>query len=222
MKLRSLVTVAAATAAAALLSASPASAREPGPYNVQQLAAGAKLPRAIKVEGREVLQVWTWQEHDRVNTSYAVFSQTHTVRDGRDERFIDHRLFVQLYSGKGHKQKQLRIVRDGVTGCSWEATADLVPGSISVTDVDNDGTSELTFAYDLACRTDMSPADRKLLVLEGTAKHALRGTQRVDLGPGHVYGGDYEADAFKGAPRLKQLAEDRWKHLVVTASVTMD
>lgn len=168
MRLRSLV-VASTTAALSLLFASPASAGEPGPHQVQRLAAGAPLPKSIN---------------------------------------------VQLYSGKGDAQKQLRLVRDGVRSCELDVVAHFVEGSVSVTDVDGDGKSELTFAYDLACRGDISANIRKLLVLEHKDKHALRGTSRLEFPGGVAEGGGYKSDAFKKQPALKALAESRWKELL--------
>jgi len=210
LKLRSLATVAAV--ATAVLFAAPASAREPGPYKVQQLAAGAQLPKSIKVRGKQVLQVWTWQESDFVGTGYAVFSQTETAED---DHVTGRQLYVQLYTGKGDAQKQLRLVQDGVRDCELDVVASFVEGSVSVTDVDGDGKNELTFAYDLACKGDISANVRKLLVLEHKDKHALRGTSRIVLGD-LVEGGDYKPDGFKKQPALKTLAETRWKELLGT------
>ena len=211
MKLRSIATSLVAALAVTVLAVVPASAREPGPYNVQQVPATTALPKAIKVKGKQVLQVWTWDEYDLVNKGYAVFSQTELSKGGR---VTGRNIYVQLFSGKGDKQKELRLVKDGVTGCELDLTADFLDGSVSVTDEDTDGINELTFAYDLACKGDVSPNTRKLLVLEGKDKHALRGDSRVDLGGGEVVGGAFKADGFKKQPEVKALAEARWAELL--------
>lgn len=82
-------------------------------------------------------------------------------------------------------------------------------GATEVTDLDADGFGELTFAYSLACRSDMSPARLKLLMLENGEKFILRGTTNV---PG-VGGGQYTVDAsFKaGPPALLEHAKKVWK-----------
>ena len=211
MKPRSNVTSLVAAAVATTLVIAPAVAREPGPYDVKQLPATGALPKAIKVKGSQILQVWTWEEYDLIGTGYAVFSQTETLKGGR---VTGRKIFVQLFTGKGDKQKELRMINDGVTGCEYDVVAKFIDGSVSVTDEDADGTNELTFAYDVACTSDVSPATRKLLVLEGKDKHALRGTSRVDAGGGDVLGGEYQADGFKKAPAIKALAEQRWKDLL--------
>lgn len=210
MKIRSFATALVAAAAATTLALAPVAAREAIPYEVQELAPAARLPKAMKIKGAQVLQVWTWEEFDDRFTGYAVFSQTETVKGGR---VTGRKLFVQLFTGKGEAQKELRLVSDGVTGCEFDVVAQFLPGSVSITDEDADGVDELTFAYDVACTSDVSPNTRKLIVLEGKDKHILRGTSQVDPGDGPV-GGEFTADGFKKAPALRALAEARWKGLL--------
>ena len=210
MKLRTLATAFLAATAATLLAIAPVAAREPGPYEVKELPATTKLAKAIKVKGNQILQIWTWQEFDLIKTGYAVFSQTETMKAGR---VTGRKIFVQLFTGKGDAQKELRMINDGVTACEFDVVGRFIDGSVSVTDEDADGVNELTFAYDVDCVSDVSPVTRKLLVLEGKDKHALRGHSQVDPGDGNV-GGDCKPDGFKKAPLLKALAEQRWKDLL--------
>lgn len=210
MSRQSLAVSLVALATATTIAVAPAVAREAVPYNVKQLPATGKLPKAMKIKGNQVLQVWTWEEFDDTKTGYAVFSQTETAKGGR---VTGRKIFVQLFTGKGDAQKELRMINDGVTGCEFDVVAQFVDGSVSVTDEDADGVNELTFAYDVACTSDVSPNTRKLLVLEGKDKHALRGNSQVDPGGGPV-GGDYKADGFKKAPAIKAMAEQRWKDLL--------
>ncbi|MBK9034383.1 MAG: hypothetical protein IPL61_24475 [Myxococcales bacterium] len=203
-----------ATLATALLAfTSPALADEPGPIDVTQLDAAKPLPTGVKAKGQAVEQVWSWTDGDTATAGLAVFSSTDTVKVGR---VVARKLFVQYYRGKAGKLKLVRLVNDGVPTCAYDVVAQFVPGSVSVTDEDADGVSELTFAYDVTCTSDVSPSTRKLLVLEGPAKHALRGNSRIDAGGGDLVGGDYKADPFKKAPALKALAEARWQKLLGT------
>lgn len=197
--------------AAVLLTAAPAIAREPGPYDVAQRNATEPLPKGVKAKGTKVEQVWTWTEDDLVTTGWAVFSSTETATD---QHVTDRKIYVQLYRGKPGKLKQVRLVTDGVAGCDFDVTAAFVPGSVTVTDEDTDGKVELAFAYDVVCRSDVSPATRKLLVLEGTAKHALRGSSKIDVGSGEKVGGDYKLDGFAKQPALKSYAIAQWAALL--------
>jgi len=187
-----------------LLAAGPALA---GPEAVSKVA-GNKLPAKVKAKGKTVLEVWTWKDGDGSDAA-AVFSAT----DSRDAELASRELFVQYFRGKRGKLSQQRLIRDWFRDCEFDLIVEVVAKSVAITDEDHDGVSELSFAYDLACTSDVSPMTRKLMVLEGKDKHALRGTSRVDDGSGPA-GGEYQADPFRGAPELKALAERRWKELL--------
>ena len=203
----------ATLAAVSLLSIAPAHAREPGPYDVKQVDASQALPKGVKAKGTTVEQVWSWGEGDLQNVGLAVFSSTDTVKGGR---VVARKLFVQYYRGKPGKLKQVRLVTDGVPTCEFDVIATFLPGSVQVTDEDTDAISELSFAYDVTCTSDVSPSTRKLLVLEGKDKHALRGSSRVDAGGGQTVGGEFKLEGFKKAPSLQALAETQWKTLLGT------
>lgn len=205
------ILLATLAAVSLVATATPALAREPGPYEVKQVDASQALPKGVKAKGKTVEQVWSWQEGDLQNVGLAVFSSTDTVKGGR---VVARKLYVQYYRGKPGKLKQLRLVTDGVPTCELDVVATFLPGSVQVTDEDTDETSELSFAYDVTCISDVSPSTRKLLVLEGKDKHALRGTSRVDAGGGDTVGGEFKLDGFKKAPALQAHAESQWKTLL--------
>lgn len=200
----------ATLAVASLLVAAPAGAREPGPYEVKQLDAAKPLPKGVKAKGATVEQVWSWQDGDLATDGLAIFSSTDTVKGGH---MTGRKLYVQYYRASRGKWKQVRLVQDGVSGCEFDVVARFLPGSVQITDEDTDMVSELSFAYDVDCTSDVSPNTRKLLVLEGKDKHALRGTSQIKEGP-DTYGGEYKADGFKKAPAIKALAEAQWKSLL--------
>jgi len=76
----------------------------------------------------------------------------------------------------GAELRVLREVRDGVQDCPWDLKAEFVPSSLAVSDYDLDGIGEVLFVYRLACRSDVSPAEQKLLLLENGDKYILRGS----------------------------------------------
>ncbi|MBX7100526.1 MAG: hypothetical protein K1X89_22605 [Myxococcaceae bacterium] len=106
---------------------------------------------------------------------------------------------------------------DFVPTCEFDLTLELVKDSVQLSDADGDGEVELSFAYVLGCRSDVSPLTLKLLLYEGATKYALRGTNRVlvgqdEQGKPQFEGGDHQADpAFKAAAPLLAYAETRWK-----------
>lgn len=99
----------------------------------------------------------------------------------RDPRLLaDH---VLLRAATGGAGRVLRAVRDGEEACEFDETAEFVDGSLSVRDDDQDGLGEVTFAYRLACRSDVSESELKLLVLEDGKKYILRGTSSSQFVP---------------------------------------
>lgn len=104
-------------------------------------------------------------------------------------------------------------ILDFVRACEFDLTADFVPGSIRVTDLDHDGEGEAAFLYRTACRSDPSPATQKLLMHEGATKYALRGRARVALPGMPADGGEFTADpAFTAAPAaFLEAATRHWE-----------
>lgn len=105
---------------------------------------------------------------------------------------------------------------DFVPACEFDLTLELVKDSLQLSDADGDGAVEVSFAYVLGCRSDVSPLSLKLLLYEGSTKYALRGTSRVlvgqdEQGKPQFEGGDHQADpAFKDAAPLLTFAQARW------------
>jgi hypothetical protein len=102
---------------------------------------------------------------------------------------------------------------DSEPACAFDLTAGFEPGSLSVTDLDRDGVAETSFLYVLACRSDVSPAVLKLIMHEGAAKYAIRGTTRPK---GAGAGGEMAPDrAFRAAPpAFLAFARRQWARFV--------
>src|SRR5262249_42009319 len=82
--------------------------------------------------------------------------------------------------------------------------------ALAVTDLDNDGVGEITFAYARACPSE-TPATIKLLMLENGHKYILRGTVRNEEGRG----GDLSVDPpfDNGAPAFLEHAKATWQNV---------
>lgn len=85
-------------------------------------------------------------------------------------------LFVRQYVRRGEGYQILWQLRDAVRSCPAEMNLGLLPGASSVTDLDTDGQTETTLLYSCNCHGDTSPATLKLVMHEGSAKYALRGS----------------------------------------------
>jgi len=129
------------------------------------------------------------------------------------------RLQVDLWSTitPGGVPHLVRTIKDAVMDCDLDLTADYDEGALGVSDVDGDGVYELTFAYRLACRGDVSPATLKVVMLEQRDKYIIRGSDLVDVGEGAPVGGERQLDvALEESPRFRAHAEAVWAKIVAT------
>ena len=64
----------------------------------------------------------------------------------------------------------------------------------------------------MACRSDVSPSELKLIMHENSAKYALRGNMLIKI-EGFNEGGDYKVDkSFDSAPAgFLDYAKSQWK-----------
>ncbi len=174
------------------------------------------LPPGIKPKGKRLIAAWRFTGPD-AKVGHLVLSSTETT--SKASIGPGRRLYAQLYRGT----KQIRLVQDGMDGCNLETRVAFVPDSVSFEDVDGDKLVEVAFAYDVACDMDNETKTRKLLVLEGPAKYALRGESRgKDMATGAATGGGYKAEGFGAQGAISAWAEARWDTLLATAPVTVD
>lgn len=171
------------------------------------------LPKKITAKGKRIVQAWTWNA--KSGAGYLVLSTT----QNDTKRGTGRQLFAQLY---GPTLQELRLVRDAVENCQLDLVAAFVTDSVSVTDVDADQIPEVAFAYDLDCDAKADGSPRKLIVLEGKDKYAVRGTSRGVDPDDKPVGGEFKRDAFKGAASLASWAEARWKELLAVEPVAVD
>jgi len=104
-------------------------------------------------------------------------------------------------------------VHDFVADCPLDLEAQFLPGSLTVTDLDQNGTAEVWVVYRTTCRGDVSPSTQKIIMREGTKKYAVRGNSRIQVGAKMYDGGDYKLDAaFQAAPAaFRQHALKLWQ-----------
>jgi hypothetical protein len=178
--------------------ASPAHAESaaaaPGAAIATRAVTAAQLPRALKPK-TAVAKALEWQ--DANGTNYLVVTGDETQGDDERSEFLT----VTHAACRGTKCRTLRTIRDSVEHCGQDLTLELDPGSISVTDLDGNGFSEVSFVYRLACAGDSAAADIKVMLLEKGAKYAIRGSDIV-IYDGKSSGGVMKPDraAFAKAP----------------------
>lgn len=189
----------------------------------------------VEVSGTPVAAA-SWDDANGQNL--AVLSTS--VEEG--EAGTTTRLFAAHHVFAGGESRRLRDVDDVVEDCEFDTAAQFVTadvaqaeasatfdnprsddpalaaqvrGPLEVTDVDADQIGELTFAYSLGCRSDVSPLDFKLLVLEDGEKHILRGStwgagRIAEEYGGNEYGGNL--DPPEPEPTEADWPPALWQH----------
>lgn len=107
----------------------------------------------------------------------------------------------------------LRRMKAREANCEFDLVSTIVEQSLGVTDLDEDGIGEASFAFRISCASDMGPLVLKLLLFEGGDKYIIRGHTRYadqDLGD------DKEIDALlrKADSRFLDHATALWDRIV--------
>jgi len=84
-------------------------------------------------------------------------------------------LYGAQYVLKGDHAQLLWDIKDFELHCAFDLSVSFLEKGFRVTDLDQNGISETTLAYKLACRSDVTPARMKVLMHEGGIKYGLRG-----------------------------------------------
>lgn len=92
-------------------------------------------------------------------------------------------LYAFHYIKKGEDYALAWKMHEQELSCPFDITAQFIPGSVTVTDLDKDGIAETKFQYALACRSDVSPAEMKLVMHENREVYTLSGNRWVEFSP---------------------------------------
>lgn len=129
-----------------------------------------------------------------------------------DETELECELYGYHYVSSGGSYTLLWKIQDYVKECWFDLTLDFITGSLSITDLNENGIAESTFLYKMACRSDVSPSELKLIMHENDVKYALRGNMQIKI-EGVAEGGNYKVDkSFDSAPQgFLDYAKSQWK-----------
>lgn len=137
----------------------------------------AQLPNAIKFKGR-LVEAWKW--NDKLGENILVTSTVPPYKgkssEETDEAAYSAELHAFHFVKKDTEYSLVWKISDGEKDCPFDITVEFIKGSTKISDLDGDGVAETTVQYKLACRSDVSPAQMKLIMHEDTVKYALRGT----------------------------------------------
>lgn len=92
--------------------------------------------------------------------------------------------------------REVRSYVERIDDCDFDVIVKPYYGEWSITDVNNNGIAEVSFAYTADCVADISPFAHKALITEAGEKYALRGFTFRQYPDGFSEGGSYKADTM--------------------------
>ena len=138
----------------------------------------AQIPETIKFRGK-LAEAWQWKDNSGDNiliTSAVPAYKAKSFTGDEEEEAYSAELHAFHFVKKDTTYKLLWKISDGTKGCPFDITAEFIKDAIKISDLDKNGIAETTIQYKLACRSDATPAQMKLIMHEDTIKYALRGS----------------------------------------------
>jgi hypothetical protein len=144
----------------------------------------AQIPASAKYEGK-LQEAWQWTDKSGNNLLITSFVEPYQDKEKNEygEEGWTASLNAYLYVKKDGDYQLLWKANDGEKSCPFDITCEFIKGATTVTDLDNDGIGETTIQYRLACRSDVSPAEMKLIMYEGAEKYLLQGLSWLKTSP---------------------------------------
>lgn len=136
---------------------------------------------------------------DRHGEHAVVFSRRATHEEDPADGVVVDRIVLSAVVQQlpaSHEGKKGRWQHSGEVECDGvDIAAHFYPGTFSVTDLDGNGTAELTFAYYRFCGGGIDPRDVTVVMQEGGSSYVLEGQTLIKVGDDPAFGGESEMDA---------------------------
>jgi len=169
------------------------------------------IPSSVKFEGK-FKEARRWS--DSLGDNLLIISETGVYET--PDKYKNAELFAYHFILSGTSELTWKI-HDFEKECQLDIEIEFLKNTLSITDLDKNGITEIWLIYKKACRGDVSPSEMKIIMYEGTQKYALRGENKVKFSENEIYGGEYKFDhAFKGAPnKFREFALKIWNNNVL-------
>ena len=179
--------------------------------------AKAGLAKDLKYLGNFIDAI-QWQDSLGENIVIRSHSGIYQTQADVDSGTNSAALFAYRYLIKNDSVELGWKMTDFVKACELDITCNYLEDSLLITDLDKDSIAEVWLIYQKACRGDVSPAEMKVLMYEGSKKYAMRGVRRIQISKSEVIGGEYNFDnAFRtGDPLFRQYAKKLWKQYLLS------
>jgi hypothetical protein len=164
------------------------------------------VPSKCEFPGVQI-DAYTWEDENGVNYFIRSIGEIEAGESqySSDPGFTQY-LWADHYVEKNDEFTQLREITDFVKDCEFDLIVSHELDALTLTDLDNDNIAEVSFIYRLACTSDVSPSNQKLILLENGEKYALRGSTQV-MGDGGEYevGEEFDNASKEFLEHAKQL-----------------
>lgn len=147
---------------------------------------------------KNLRHAYSWADADGTHLLFFYISKPQIEKSPKymeDEKRVDFKAEQYVKQADTFKAEWTAI--DGVQNCAFDMWLDVFEKSISVTDLDSNGVAEVSFMYSLACRSDVSPSNIKLLMYEKGQKMALRGYAFLEIAGAKMNKANFEPDISK-------------------------
>ncbi len=144
----------------------------------------ADIPAILHLKGA-MQELWKWKdsrgENLLITTVVAPYDDPQKNEYGEEGQTAE--LYAYQYVKADTGYRQLWMLQETVKSCPFDITCAFAKDAVTITDLDADHQAEVTILYKMACRSDVSPAEMKLLMREGDYKHSLKGLTWIKAGP---------------------------------------
>lgn len=125
--------------------------------------------------------------NDKLGENILITSVVWPYKDSKPDEYGElgqsAELYAYHYTKKGKGFAQVWVMKDGVKSCAFDITNNYISDAATITDLDKNGIAEIKVQYFTACRSDVSPAEHKLVMYENGKKYALKGLSWLAYSP---------------------------------------
>ncbi len=142
---------------------------------------------------------FTWKNYEEDSTKY--------MTQDKSELYVY--LFQKNGLAKDYKKKWRIYDYTKCFGVDW--FTGFTPKATTITDLDNDGITEISMPYVSICRGGMDPGTMKIIMYEGNTKYALRGFTMLRCNSENPYGGEFtESGNLNNNLKFKKFLVKHW------------
>lgn len=166
-----------------------------------------KIPAPLKYIGKIIHGV-KWE--DKAGEYLLFFTETGAYDSDIDGK--DAELYAYLYRNSSKTEEnysQVWKIHDYVSRCEFDLHCGFLKNTISVTDLDDDKSPEVSFAYKNGCKSEESTYNNKIYMVESGRQFKFQATNGAILDKDEE--GNFLGDSWNGAPEeFRNYIQNKW------------